>query len=125
MEKKSKNKCCVPRCFDRISKRHRFPKNDNLLMQKWVENINQPRLSSLQPEVIYNTCFVCDRHFAPEFLVSGTRRGLRRDAVPTLYLSGKMFLRHFNITAKCINMRISTAKTNTNSKRLDPVSNYK
>ncbi|KAJ8926618.1 hypothetical protein NQ314_020982 [Rhamnusium bicolor] len=80
-----KNKCCVLGCNDRTSKRHRFPK-DVALLKRWVDNIKQPRLRELLPEEIYSY-YVCDRHFVQEYLVPGTRRGLRRDAVPTVYLS--------------------------------------
>jgi hypothetical protein len=54
-----KNKCCVLNCNDRVSKRHRFPKNVDLL-KKWVENIKEPRLRELHPEQIYSSFYVCN-----------------------------------------------------------------
>jgi hypothetical protein len=87
---KYKNKCCVPGCSDRTSKRHRFPKDEELF-KKWVESIQQPCLRNLNQEQIYKSYFVCDRHFMQEYLVPGTKRGLRKDAVPTMYMSGKLF----------------------------------
>ncbi|KAB0804407.1 hypothetical protein PPYR_01377 [Photinus pyralis] len=86
---KYKNKCCVPGCDDKVLKRHRFPKDLNLL-RKWIENIKVPHLMALQPHQVYDTKFVCQKHFAPEYVVPGTRRGLRRDAVPTLHILGNV-----------------------------------
>ncbi|XP_063903637.1 uncharacterized protein LOC135123066 isoform X2 [Zophobas morio] len=80
-----KNKCSVPGCDDKVSKRHRFPKEEQLL-KKWIENVNAPLFSSMEPSELYNK-YVCDRHFSTDFKVPGTRRGLRRDAFPNICLS--------------------------------------
>jgi hypothetical protein len=82
-----KNKCCVPGCEDKTSKRHRFPRDPDMF-KLWVENIRAPRLQELTPNQVYRTCYVCNIHFGEECLVPGTLRGLRKDAVPTLNLSG-------------------------------------
>lgn len=84
-----KNKCCVSGCDDRTSKRHRFPK-DAKFLKKWVENTHNLRLTQLSPSEICESYFVCHRHFQQEYLVPGSRRRLRRDAVPTLHLPGKV-----------------------------------
>uniref|UniRef100_A0A1Y1JZB1 THAP-type domain-containing protein n=1 Tax=Photinus pyralis TaxID=7054 RepID=A0A1Y1JZB1_PHOPY len=83
---KYKLKCCVPGCTDKTSKRHRFPK-DVQMLRKWVEVIQNSALMSQEPYTIYKSSYVCDRHFSQEYLVPGTRRGLSRIAVPTLYLT--------------------------------------
>ncbi|XP_063911425.1 uncharacterized protein LOC135128445 [Zophobas morio] len=80
-----KNKCSVPGCDDKVSKRHRFPKEEQLL-KKWIENVNAPLFSSMEPSEIYKK-YVCDRHFSSDFKVPGTRRGLRKDAFPNICLS--------------------------------------
>ncbi|CAH1378880.1 unnamed protein product, partial [Tenebrio molitor] len=80
-----KNKCCVPGCEDKTSKRHRFPRDPDMF-KLWVENIRAPRLQELTPNQVYRTCYVCNIHFGEECLVPGTLRGLRKDAVPTLNL---------------------------------------
>ncbi|KAK4882037.1 hypothetical protein RN001_005356 [Aquatica leii] len=83
-----KNKCCVSGCVDRISKRHRFPKDVSLL-KEWVKNIKDQRLNTLSPQEIYSKYYVCDRNLVLEYLVPGTRRGLRRDASKKIYLEQK------------------------------------
>jgi hypothetical protein len=87
-EIKYKNKCCVPGCNNQASKRHRFHKDPDLC-QRWIENIKPARLQCLTAAEIYRRCYVCNIHFAREFIVEGTLRGLRKDAVPTLHLGGE------------------------------------
>lgn len=90
MELTPRNKCCVPGCTNRDSKRHRFPNHkEPELFKKWLENVNNPKLKNLLPEEVYRSYYVCNIHFAAEYLVARTKRGLRRDAIPTLVLSGK------------------------------------
>jgi hypothetical protein len=86
--RKYKNKCCVPGCTDRDNKRHRFPRDPDLC-RRWVENIKSPHLEKLTCDQIYRSCFVCDLHFARDFVVPGTLRGLRKDAIPSMHLSDK------------------------------------
>ncbi|XP_064212928.1 uncharacterized protein LOC107398865 isoform X2 [Tribolium castaneum] len=80
-----KIKCCVPGCNDTTSKRHRFPKDVDLC-NSWVQNIGCPKLSTLSTAELYNK-FVCDIHFEEYYRVPGTKRGLRKDAIPSLQLS--------------------------------------
>lgn len=91
MEQKYKNKRCVPGCNNEGSKRHRFPKNPEMC-KRWVDNINAPDLKDLTPNHIYWHFCVCEIHFAQEYLVPDTLRGLRKDAIPTLNLSGELFV---------------------------------
>jgi hypothetical protein len=68
--------CCVPYCKDNISKRHRFPKGDENIFNKWVNNVRHPKFEGLNKDQIYRSYYVCDRHFEEEFKVPGTKRGL-------------------------------------------------
>ncbi|KAF5290212.1 hypothetical protein FQA39_LY14766 [Lamprigera yunnana] len=52
----------------------------------WISNINAPCLKDFTSDERYHSYYVCNRHFATEFLVVGTRTELSYDAVPTLYL---------------------------------------
>ncbi|KAK5638960.1 hypothetical protein RI129_013255 [Pyrocoelia pectoralis] len=85
---KYKNKCCVPGCTDKLSKRHRFPKNLKYF-NEWVRNIKLQELQEKDVLSVYLKYYVCNKHFENNYLVPGTRRGLRKDAIPTLYLSGR------------------------------------
>jgi hypothetical protein len=82
--------CCVPYCKDNISKRHRFPKGDENIFNKWVNNVRHPKFEGLNKDQIYRSYYVCDRHFEEEFKVPGTKRGLRKDAMPSLFLISGM-----------------------------------
>lgn len=84
MEHKYKNKCSVPSCTDKLSRRHRFPR-DPKLCQLWVENIQCSQLRELSVSAL-NKKFVCENHFTEDSKVPGTMRGLRKDAVPTINL---------------------------------------
>ncbi|KAK4887692.1 hypothetical protein RN001_003963 [Aquatica leii] len=79
-----KNKCCVFGCDDKWTKRHRFP-NDAKMRQKWLQMINNPDLNTIAAKELYNKHFVCQKHFAEKYLVPGTKRGLRHDAIPTVF----------------------------------------
>ncbi|GJQ84058.1 hypothetical protein Trydic_g10518 [Trypoxylus dichotomus] len=81
-----KKHCCVPECRDKISRRHRFPKFDGSLFNIWVQQIQHPRFQNRSTEQIYKSYVVCERHFEKDSIVHGTKRGLTRDAVPTLYM---------------------------------------
>lgn len=98
---KYKNKCCVPYCTDRSSKRHRFPLEPDLC-QQWLRKINLPHLQQLPPNQLHKM-YVCDVHFAPEDKVAGTKRGLRIDAIPTQQLSHGKFI-CCEIIINCVSM---------------------
>ncbi|XP_044761393.1 uncharacterized protein LOC123318733 isoform X2 [Coccinella septempunctata] len=81
------NKCCVPNCDDRTSKRHRFPRADKQLdiFELWVEKVGNPLLRTKTAEQIRKSYFVCDRHFTDEVKVN-SRKGIWESAVPALFL---------------------------------------
>ncbi|KAJ8911189.1 hypothetical protein NQ315_006032 [Exocentrus adspersus] len=83
---KRKRPCCVAKCENRHSKRHRFPKNEPEIFKQWISNTQPVNHHELSQEQIYNKFYVCDNHFQQECFVPGTHRGLRRDAVPTLFI---------------------------------------
>lgn len=88
--KYSKNKCVVPNCTDRFSSRFRFPnpRYEHLIKitREWIERINNPALFNLSYEVIYNKYRVCRRHFTGKDQLRGCRKGIKSNAVPTLFL---------------------------------------
>ncbi|KAJ8915356.1 hypothetical protein NQ315_008243 [Exocentrus adspersus] len=86
MEKRV-NKCSVPGCPNRTNKRHIFPVRDSSLMKLWLARVANPILNSLSTENIYRNYYVCDKHFSENDKVPDTRRGLKADALPSLYLS--------------------------------------
>lgn len=59
------------------------------LHQLWLNNISAPHIQAMPYDKLYNNYFVCNKHFAEQNMVPGTRRGLRKDAVPTLHLPCK------------------------------------
>ncbi|XP_076251359.1 uncharacterized protein LOC143190724 isoform X3 [Rhynchophorus ferrugineus] len=81
-------KCSVPGCKDSTERRHRFPKNDPALFQKWLDQINNTKLTGLSTIQIYQRHRVCHRHFSDEFRITlPSRTSLRVNAYPTLFLS--------------------------------------
>lgn len=94
-------KCAVFNCDDLVSPSYRFPINDESTFNVWVKVINHPRFSTLTPREIYKSYYVCHKHFAEDVLVSGTKRGLKLGAVPTLHLrnlsEGKFLLLYIGI----------------------------
>ncbi|XP_030758212.1 THAP domain-containing protein 1-like [Sitophilus oryzae] len=82
----SAKKCSVPGCINGKPKRHRFPKSDPAIFRQWLVKIDSAKLFSMDNETIYRLCRVCDKHFTRDCIVEGTKRGLKRTAVPTLYL---------------------------------------
>lgn len=80
-------KCIVPGCKDVFSKKHTFPKNDIVLFRKWINQVNNPLLETKTLEQIYKCYKVCDLHFSDYDRVPGAKRGLRKTAYPTLFLS--------------------------------------
>jgi len=84
----SKKKCCVPGCNDKYSSRFRFPnKNQQYLVSEWLKRINNPKLNSMSFDKLYQDCVVCARHFLPEQLQFGCRRGIKPNAIPILFLN--------------------------------------
>ena len=81
--------CCVPNCSNKHGRRHRFPKSQPELFDKWLSIIKPKDYVNLTKEEIYKRCYVCDHHFAPECFVFGTRRGLTANVTPTLFLPSK------------------------------------
>lgn len=82
-----KKKCCVPGCNDRVSSRFRFPRrNETDMVQLWLKAINNEDLYNLPFEKLYQNNVVCARHFYTDELQHGFRRGLKRTAVPSLFL---------------------------------------
>lgn len=79
--------CCVPGCTDITSSRHRFPKGELDVFNVWVNRINHPRFKNLQPEQIYKTYVVCDRHFTEDNKVRGSKKLIHR-VLPTLHIPG-------------------------------------
>lgn len=70
-----KNKCCIPGCTNRISKRHRFPNPKDMdMFNTWVDILTQPHLKNMEPEKIYKSYYICNTYFSPEYSVPGTDR---------------------------------------------------
>ncbi|XP_076258459.1 N-acetylneuraminic acid synthase isoform X3 [Rhynchophorus ferrugineus] len=80
-------KCCVPGCTEKKEMRHRFPKNNPDLFQKWIDQVKSPKLTGLTRKQIEERYRVCHRHFSDHFKVI-SRTGLRVNAYPTLFLPG-------------------------------------
>lgn len=98
-------KCCVLNCTDIHSRRHRFPKNYPDVYKQWLQNVRPVNYENLSVKDVYNKYYVCDSHFTPECFVPGTRRGLRKDAVPTISVPGKLKLNFLLQQVKLIIMR--------------------
>ncbi|KAJ8972957.1 hypothetical protein NQ317_000791 [Molorchus minor] len=56
--------------------------------EMWLNNIKPPNYENLTTLEIYNKYYVCEKHFSNDCIVAGTRRGLKRTAVPTLHIPG-------------------------------------
>ncbi|XP_023311289.1 uncharacterized protein LOC108911603 [Anoplophora glabripennis] len=111
-------KCCVPNCLNRSSKRHRFPKSDIDLFKTWLQIIKPVDCDELTIEQIYNRCYVCEDHFSSECFVPGTRRGLTRNAVPTLLIPAYSGFK--DISGEVLSINISTTTSSTSSEMLTP-----
>lgn len=85
-------KCCVPKCEDWFSKRHRFPRPDKEpeLFKLWMDKVKNPLFSNKSHKQIHKNYLVCDIHFKDEFKVV-SHRGLSKIAYPTIQL-GKICL---------------------------------
>ena len=59
-------KCVVPNCHDTISKRHRFPKNDIPLLDKWISEVRNPLLKTKTYEQILKSYVGCNLHFSAQ-----------------------------------------------------------
>lgn len=86
---KRRNPCCVTGCENRHSKRHRFPKNDPEIFTLWVERIQPRNFKVMSVDEIYSKYYVCEEHFLLSDIVPGTKRGLKRTAVPAVNIPGK------------------------------------
>lgn len=84
------NRCIVVGCnttsYDKVTPRHRFPKDEDML-KIWVQKSGNNKLLNKSADVIYNSYLICDKHFENSYKVSFKR--LIKDAVPTLNLPGK------------------------------------
>lgn len=93
-----KRPCCVPSCNDTTAPRHRFPLLERDMFEAWLKAVDNEKLKDLTHEQIHRSYYVCHRHFAEEDVVMGTKRGLTRGAIPSLFLEG--------ITNKFDNFRV-------------------
>lgn len=82
-------KCCVSNCT-KFSRRHRFPKRNVDVFNKWLEIIKPPNYTVLNRDQIYNKYYVCEEHFDSECIVPGTKRGLKATAIPTINIPSKL-----------------------------------
>ena len=66
--------------------------NSFQLLNQWVAVIGRSDMVNLVKEVIRNRYRVCERHFTPEhfFIPNKNRTNLKRDAIPNLYVRGKL-----------------------------------
>ncbi|KAL3271237.1 hypothetical protein HHI36_021731 [Cryptolaemus montrouzieri] len=83
-------KCCVPNCENKHSKRHRFPKSEPEIFEAWLRIIQPKGFEELTRETIYNRYYVCDVHFSNKWSLPGSKRGLVKDALPTLLIPGEI-----------------------------------
>ncbi|CAG9827202.1 unnamed protein product [Diabrotica balteata] len=91
MEKRrneQRRRCCVPDCMDTTSKQYRFPSPRNYrdMFDKWVNAIKSPKLENAATDTIYKNFRVCGCHFKEEDLIKVGNRGIKRTAVPSLFL---------------------------------------
>ncbi|KAJ8972523.1 hypothetical protein NQ317_003069, partial [Molorchus minor] len=63
-------------------------KKEPEIFRMWLNNIKPPNYENLTTLEIYNKYYVCEKHFSNDCIVAGTRRGLKRTAVPTLHIPG-------------------------------------
>lgn len=85
-------KCSVEGCEIKNSSFYRFPnpkKNENLLLV-WLQAIGNKRLFEIPRDKLFNSSLVCARHFEPSDISHGTRRGLKWNAVPKLFITKGM-----------------------------------
>ncbi|XP_076250036.1 uncharacterized protein LOC143189927 isoform X1 [Rhynchophorus ferrugineus] len=81
------SKRCVPGCKAITERRHRYPKNNHALFEKWIDQVNNTKLPGLSTIQTYHRYRVCHRHFSKEFQITLTKQtGLRVNAYPTLFL---------------------------------------
>lgn len=80
-----KKKCAVRGCDDQDPIEHRFPSpsKDFVRFKKWVEASGNDTILNLNPEFVYRTKMICDRHFEAE--CRSTNRRLIKSAIPTLF----------------------------------------
>ncbi|XP_072386045.1 uncharacterized protein [Diabrotica undecimpunctata] len=83
-----RRRCCVSDCMDTISKQYRFPSPRNYrdMFDKWVNAIKSPKLENVATDTIYKNFRVCGCHFKEEDLIKVGNRGIKRTAVPSLFL---------------------------------------
>lgn len=93
--RRAKKRCCVPGCGKRDGRFFRFPnpKKNIDLLKAWLVAINSSRLSETPVDKLFKSCLLCAKHFSANDFQYGTRRGLKWNVVPKLYLpytSGKI-----------------------------------
>lgn len=78
--------CAVPRCYDRLAKRHRFPNPDKDFkrFKTWLDILANPRLRIEDAKRIYKNRLVCHLHFRPGDFREN--QWLSKTAVPSMYL---------------------------------------
>lgn len=78
-------KCAIEKCDDKDSPRHRFPMPNKCLekFQKWLEATGNNYIAKLDPELVYRSYRICDRHFTSESKDRNKR--LKENAIPTLF----------------------------------------
>lgn len=64
----------------------RFPKNDPDMLRIWVDATSNAKLKEIDVLKLYNNYVICERHFERNYVVPCSRSGLKKSAVPTLYL---------------------------------------
>lgn len=84
---KKVKKCCVPNCTNK-GVRHRFPRSNPVIFQKWLDIIKSLNYETLSMDQQYNRYYVCNNHFSDDCFVVGIQRGLKRKALPTLNIPG-------------------------------------
>lgn len=82
-------KCCVINCRNVPGRRHRFPKRNKDILMKWINVIKPQNYENLTINEIYSKFYICDEHFTPDCFITGTNRGLKATAIPSLNLPSK------------------------------------
>lgn len=79
-------KCAVNGCYSRKSvPKHKFPRNDPLRFQIWINSTGNPKLLNMSRQNIYKSYVMCDVHFESSCHVVNTKK-LNVESIPTLFL---------------------------------------
>jgi THAP domain len=88
MESRRVRSCCVPKCENKIARRYHFTTNKEC-RTIWLRRINNPKFLDMdESRINYNV--ICQTHFDKECIQENGK--LRKDALPTLNISGKYVL---------------------------------